>query len=51
MWAMFYEWPKFPIFSLFEILYNTIRHLVLVTIKKFIYINNQGVCGKNLEAK
>jgi hypothetical protein len=29
MWAMFYQWPKFPNFSFFEIFYIVIGHLVL----------------------
>jgi hypothetical protein len=29
MWAMFYQWPKFPKFSFFETFYIAIRHLVL----------------------
>jgi hypothetical protein len=39
-WAMFYQWPKFPKFSLFETLYIAIGHLVFVTLEHFICINN-----------
>jgi len=47
----FINGSKFSKISAFEILYIAIGHLVLIKLAHFIYISNEGVCDKNLEAK